>query len=157
MIIRIFKVVFRVLGILLLGGIALIIAMLQPIDGIPGYKLITQEDYSIIFGFALTFGFGGVVGYFVGGLFGESIGVRVSDAIHKSRNKINIDVESIYAEEVYKITETYINRRVPIEKEALTTTAIENTVNRLMTDYKLSKNESIILLEKMGQKGRDKK
>jgi len=61
------------IGALLLGPAFLVIACLQPIDGIPGYQLITREDFSIILGFAFSF----LVGALVGAMLGIWLGIRV--------------------------------------------------------------------------------
>lgn len=61
------------IGAVLLGSLSFTAAWFQPIDGIPGYMLITREDWSIVFGFAFTF----AVGAFVGAGIGYSLGRRL--------------------------------------------------------------------------------
>lgn len=60
------------IGALVLGIVFLVAACLQPIDGRPGYQLVTREDFSILFGFAFSF----LVGALVGALLGSWLGIR---------------------------------------------------------------------------------
>lgn len=64
------------IGALLLAPAFLVIACLQPIDGVPGYELITREDFSIIFGFAFSFLVGALVGAIVGIWLGSRAGKK---------------------------------------------------------------------------------
>jgi tetratricopeptide (TPR) repeat protein len=64
------------IGPLLLAPTFLVIACLQPIDGVPGYQLITREDFSIIFGFAFSFLVGGLVGVLLGSWLGIRVGKK---------------------------------------------------------------------------------
>jgi tetratricopeptide (TPR) repeat protein len=61
------------IGAVLLGSLSFIAAWFQPMDGVPGYMLITREDWSIVFGFAFAF----AVGAFVGAGIGYSLGRRL--------------------------------------------------------------------------------
>lgn len=65
------RIVGACAGAVLIGGLFVLGACLQPIDGEPGYRLITREDYSIVFGFLFAFivaaGIGGGLGYWLGG------------------------------------------------------------------------------------------
>lgn len=60
------------IGALILGIVFLVAACLQPIDGRPGYQLVTRGDFSILFGFAFSF----LVGALVGALLGGWLGIR---------------------------------------------------------------------------------
>ncbi len=60
------------IGAVMLGLVFLIISIFAPIDGEPGYKLITPEDFSILFGFA----FAVMVGTSVGAMGGATLGRR---------------------------------------------------------------------------------
>jgi hypothetical protein len=60
------------IGAVVLGLVCLIISFFAPIDGEPGYKLITAQDFSIIFGFA----FAVMVGASVGAIGGATLGRR---------------------------------------------------------------------------------
>lgn len=60
------------IGAVVLGLVLLIISIFAPIDGEPGYKLITAKDFSIIFGFA----FAVMVGASVGAIGGAALGRR---------------------------------------------------------------------------------
>jgi hypothetical protein len=71
-IIRKYKKTETWIGAVVLGLVCLIISFFAPIDGEPGYKLITPQDFSIIFGFA----FAVMVGASVGAIGGATLGRR---------------------------------------------------------------------------------
>jgi hypothetical protein len=62
------------IGAIALGLVFFIISWFAPIDDVPGYKLITPEDFSILFGFAFAALVGGVVGYVGGAALGRRYG-----------------------------------------------------------------------------------
>lgn len=73
------------IGALVLGIAFLVAAGLQPIDGAPGYQLVTREDFSILFAFAFSFLIGALLGALLGGWLGVRAGkkraARVSPAV----------------------------------------------------------------------------
>jgi hypothetical protein len=71
-IIRRYERIGIAIGAVVLGLIFLIISCLAPIDGVPGYQLITADDFSIVFGFA----FAVLVGAGVGAIGGATLGRR---------------------------------------------------------------------------------
>jgi len=150
-------ILFGLLGIVICGGIALIISMLQPIDGIPGYKLITQEDYSIIFGLGLAFLFAAVIGYFIGKAIGAEIGNGITERIEKMgaekkrKGEILREIESIFTTVVLAFTEEYISQGKTVNEIEISTLAIEETSKRICAKYGSSREEVIDLVEKFAK------
>ncbi len=83
-IIRKYKKIGTGIGALLVGIVFLIAACLQPLDGVPGYQLITKEDFSIAFGFAFSFAVGAVLGGVAGSRIGDRLGKQYVDRLRQS-------------------------------------------------------------------------
>ena len=138
------------IGAGIVGGLGFLVSWYQPIDGEPGYKLITPEDFSIIFGFLLAagvFGFVGfVVGYFIGGSVGENIAFRKKKEFEEAA-----EIEAYINEQRFKLRAMFYgiltDRLFEKKEEALST-------GRMTSDQELSweaiNETSAIVREEMG-------
>lgn len=92
-ILRYYQKRWGIIGAVVLGLIFLAIAMLQPIDGVPGYQLVRAEDWSIVWGFAFSFVVGAVVGYGLGTIYGSRVGSRKAAEWRANPASVNIPLE----------------------------------------------------------------
>jgi hypothetical protein len=73
-----YRKIFAWVGGILVGSVFLLISCIYPLDGVPGYQLITEEDFSIIFAFLFSFLVGAGVGALLGGWLGTRLGGKVA-------------------------------------------------------------------------------
>ncbi len=161
-------------GAIAVGVVFLIVAMLQPIDGIPGYKYVTAEDSSILWGFALS----AVIGAVVGGAAGVWLGGRMGSKRLAQRagggfspqpagspsfpapqaaqfdvQRIGEEFDNLMAEGVFEKSEEYLGRGQQPDRDAVTRYAVERAAATLMARYRLSQAEMVRLIEQHVQKG----
>lgn len=141
-----------------MGGLFLLVSIFQPIDGLPGYKLVTREDYSILFGFAFAFIVGAVVGYFLGGLAGKRIGsslvnqqtqskpVNAGGTGISSSDKIIAEIDDCFTEKVFMKTEELLSANQPINNQRIAEYATEEVAKMLREKYHYDRDKIIQLL-----------
>jgi hypothetical protein len=161
------------IGALLVGSLFLVVSCLQPLDGVPGYKLITKEDFSIIFAFAFSFIVGAALGGILGGLFGSKIGGKMvkpnkyiavdssqqltSDLSFKApvREKSTLyspgDVKrefgDLYTEAVFQRAEEYMSKGKPLDNVEIAGYAVDRAAEVLTAKYNLDRSEMVKLIE----------
>ena len=159
---------------LLVGSLFLVVSCLQPLDGVPGYKLITKEDFSIIFAFAFSFIVGAALGGFLGGLFGSSI---IGRKMVKQNKYISVDSSQqlssdlsfkapvleqstlynpgdikrefgdLYTEAVFQRAEEYMSKGKPLDNIEISRYAVDRAAEVLMAKYNLDRSEMVKLIE----------
>jgi hypothetical protein len=161
------------IGALLVGSLFLVVSCLQPLDGVPGYKLITKEDFSIIFAFAFSFIVGAVLGGGLGGLLGSKIGSKVvkqnkytavdssqqlsSDLSFKapvleqsalySPGDVKREFGDLYTEAVFQRAEEYMSKGKPLDNIEIARYAVDRAAEVLMAKYNLDRSEMVKLIE----------
>jgi hypothetical protein len=161
------------IGALLVGSIFLVVSCLQPLDGVPGYKLITKEDFSIIFAFAFSFIVGAALGGGLGGLLGSKIGSKVvkqnkhtavdssqqlsSDLSFKapvleqstlySPGDVKREFGDLYTEAVFQRAEEYMSKGKPLDNVEIARYAVDRAAEVLMAKYNLDRSEMVKLIE----------
>jgi len=162
------------IGALVVGGVFLLVSCLQPLDGVPGYKLVTQEDPSILWGFALSFVVGAVVGSFPGILLGARYGRKVAarqgpaarvptpqpaeipafktltPQMVASYDSGHIEEEfgSLFTDLIFQRTEESISKGEPLNQEALAQYATNTAAAVMMAKYHLSMGEMVKIVER---------
>ncbi len=165
-------------GALLVGGLFLLVACLQPLDGVPGYRYVTPEDSSILWGFALSF----VVGAVVGGMLGIWLGGRLGrksaarqglpagapapepaappaftapaypPAAAPDAGRIGEEFRSLLAEGVFQKAEEYLSRGQQPDQTAVAQYATDRAASILMVRYHIGPAEMARIIEQELQK-----
>lgn len=137
--------VFAVIGAIIGGAIALLASCLQPIEGVPGYQLITQEDFSIVFGFALAAIVGGLIGIFPGVLMGRWIEDTIAEKKQSKRPTIReqafAEFQDLFLETLYQKSEERISSGQVVSDEEISHETINQVVPIIAQKYGLSRDE----------------
>lgn len=170
------KRVFAWIGAITGAGIFVAASCLQPIDGVPGYKLITKEDPSILFGFMLAGLVGGVVGLlpgrWIGGLIGDRLAQRRAAAkrslpdsqqwaiaqAEKNMASDRLDdlVEefgSRFMENVFERTEEAMSTGGQPDEQRVAEESVNRATQEMMSKYGLSRAEMAQIVERFVARG----
>jgi hypothetical protein len=143
--------VYAWVGALVGGGICLLASCLQPIDGVPGYQLITKEDFSIVFGFGLFTLMGGFMGIMPGVWIGRRIEENRKEKDkqkHKERErKASAEIHGMYIETIMVKTEERLSSGHVVNEQEIAEESINQVAEELMQKYSLSREEMIEVIE----------